>query len=506
MFDALIWDGHMILADIFSIETLPPYNILIQYIHRCYSSPDNPKETPSRIYITSPENQQSNQNYSTHSSMEERETEDQSPGINFVDSVSLDTPSFEPLTPVDIINEKVDTEGNISQNFSGEPESVLDLVEENQSFKMNSVENLPEESIITEDHSFRIDNPYFPECLSQSEWEFQSILSKTSSLNLLETINPLHYMPEEAFLTKSEDQDYISPSLIPSSPAFTKALEISTSESVKEENHVQKDPGKSLEPIIKSNSISQQESSCDPIHLPEFGTNGKDLQFVKPPGKSLNILGLEVDVVLVLTKMKRYVIGISSLQLDCSLGPGYGFKRAKSKMEVTGCLNILNAYVCGEEESAERCERKEKLIRVLLTIAGIVAMSLAPTSLVFLPIFEKSQATIPNGTTFHTQVFNSGRSVVSQSSPSIIVRRHESHRQPSAPAVKSGRAEQSSFWTSLWKRDDEQECEDNHDCLLPAKAHLQPGLPGPRFGSEIKNKLLMMIVIAASDFLLKIRL
>ncbi|KAI9605698.1 hypothetical protein H4Q26_004063 [Puccinia striiformis f. sp. tritici PST-130] len=222
MFDALIWDGHMILADIFSIETLPPYNILIQYIHRCYSSPDNPKETPSRIYITSPENQQSNQNYSTHSSMEERETEDQSPGINFVDSVSLDTPSFEPLTPVDIINEKVDTEGNISQNFSGEPESVLDLVEENQSFKMNSVENLPEESIITEDHSFRIDNPYFPECLSQSEWEFQSILSKTSSLNLLETINPLHYMPEEAFLTKSEDQDYISPSLIPSSPALLK--------------------------------------------------------------------------------------------------------------------------------------------------------------------------------------------------------------------------------------------------------------------------------------------
>ncbi|KAI9607412.1 hypothetical protein H4Q26_005932 [Puccinia striiformis f. sp. tritici PST-130] len=244
MFDALIWDGHMILADIFSIETLPPYNILIQYIHRCYSSPNNPKETPRRIYITSQENQQSNQNYSTHSSMEERETEDQSPVINFVDSVSLDTPSFEPLTPVDIINEKVDTEGNISQNFSGEPESVLDLVEENQSFNMNSVENLPEESIITEDHSFRIDNPYFPECLSQSEWEFQSILSKTSSLNLLETINTLHYMPEEPFLTKSEDQDYISPSLIPSSPAFTKALEISTSESVKEEIMFRKTLGK----------------------------------------------------------------------------------------------------------------------------------------------------------------------------------------------------------------------------------------------------------------------
>ncbi|KNE93564.1 hypothetical protein PSTG_13097 [Puccinia striiformis f. sp. tritici PST-78] len=74
-------------------------------------------------------------------------------------------------------------------------------------------------------------------------------------------------------------------------------------------------------------------------------------------------------------------------------------------------------------------------------------MSPAPTS------------TIPNGTTFHTQVFNSGRLVVSQSSPSIIVRRHESHRQPSAPAVKSGRAEQSSLWTSRWKRviDDDHE-------------------------------------------------
>ncbi|POW06867.1 hypothetical protein PSHT_10174 [Puccinia striiformis] len=73
-------------------------------------------------------------------------------------------------------------------------------------------------------------------------------------------------------------------------------------------------------------------------------------------------------------------------------------------------------------------------------------------ALVFLLIFEKSQATIPIGTTFHTQVFNSGRLVVSQSSPSTVVRRHESHRQPSAPAVKSGRAEQSSLWTSRWKR------------------------------------------------------
>ncbi|KAH9445591.1 hypothetical protein Pst134EB_023429 [Puccinia striiformis f. sp. tritici] len=597
MFDALIWDGHMILADIFSIETLPPYNILIQYIHRCYSSPDNPKETPSRIYITSPENQQSNQNYSTHSSMEERETEDQSPGINFVDSVSLDTPSFEPLTPVDIINEKVDTEGNISQNFSGEPESVLDLVEENQSFKMNSVENLPEESIITEDHSFRIDNPYFPECLSQSEWEFQSILSKTSSLNLLETINPLHYMPEEAFLTKSEDQDYISPSLIPSSPAFTKALEISTSESVKEENHVQKDPGKSLEPIIKSNSISQQESSCDPIHLPEFGTNGKDLQFVKPPGKSLNSLKplwkfLSGCLVLLLSisgtfcsfvvdhaglagmlvasggekkqlqprpsrifssiewQEKLGLVPILSLGIGGRCGPcshqnetlchrhlfaatgllawtwiwiqtsekqngSYGLSKYFERIRLWGGRVSQALRTKGKVDKSfvdycwNRCDVASThvfIFKLIGTRNHDTRGCLLVLALVFLPIFEKSQATIPNGTTFHTQVFNSGRSVVSQSSPSIIVRRHESHRQPSAPAVKSGRAEQSSFWTSLWKRDDEQECEDNHDCLLPAKAHLQPGLPGPRFGSEIKNKLLMMIVIAASDFLLKIRL
>ncbi|KNE90690.1 hypothetical protein PSTG_15870 [Puccinia striiformis f. sp. tritici PST-78] len=291
MFDALIWDGHMILADIFSIEILPPYKILIQYIHRCYSSPDNPNETPSRIYITSQENQQSNQNCSTHSSMEERETEDQSPVIDFVDSVSLDTPSFEPLTPVDITNEKVEPEGNISQNLSGEPESVLDLVEENQSFNMNSVENLPEESIITEDSSFRIDNnSYFPECLSQSEWEFQSILSKTSSLNLLETINPLDFIPEEPFLTNSEHQNYISPSLIPSSPALTNTLEISTIQSLDEENNVQKDPGKNLEPIIKSNSISQQESLCDPIHLSKFEIKKKDLQLTITPGRSLNSL------------------------------------------------------------------------------------------------------------------------------------------------------------------------------------------------------------------------
>ncbi|KAH9456151.1 hypothetical protein Pst134EB_012355 [Puccinia striiformis f. sp. tritici] len=288
MSDALIWDGHMILADIYSIETLPPYNILIQYIHRCYSFPDNPKETPSRIYITSPENQQSNQNYSTHSSMEERETEDQSPVIDFADSVSLDISSSEPLTPVDITNEKAKPEGNISQNFSEEQESVLESVEETQFFNINAVDNLPAETIITEEHSFGEDHLYFPECHSQSEWEFQFILSKTSSLNLLETINPLHFMPEEPFLTKSEDQDYISPYLIPSSPAFTKALEISTSQSLQEENHVQKDPGKNSEQMIKPNPTNQQDSSCDSIQLPTSKMDKSDLQFVKPTGRSLN--------------------------------------------------------------------------------------------------------------------------------------------------------------------------------------------------------------------------
>ncbi|KAI9630986.1 hypothetical protein KEM48_013350 [Puccinia striiformis f. sp. tritici PST-130] len=91
--------------------------------------------------------------------MEERETEEQSPVIDFVDSVALNTPIPESLTPVDIINEKVEPEGNIGQNFSEEPKSVLELGEENQSFNINSVENLPEESIITEDSSFKVDHP-----------------------------------------------------------------------------------------------------------------------------------------------------------------------------------------------------------------------------------------------------------------------------------------------------------------------------------------------------------
>ncbi|KAH9460927.1 hypothetical protein Pst134EA_017239 [Puccinia striiformis f. sp. tritici] len=256
----------------------------------CYSFPDNPKETPGRIYITSPENQQSNQNDSTHSPMEERETEDQSPVIDFVDSVSLNISSSEPLTPVDITNEKAEPEGDISQNFSEKPESVLVLVEENQSFNINSVEHLPEESITTEDSSFKVDHPYFPECHSQSEWAFQSILSKTSSLDLLEAIHPLDFMSEEPFLTNSKHQDYISPSLIPSSPAITNTLEISTIQSLDEENNVQKDPGKNLEPIIKSNSISQQESLCDPIHLSKFEIKKKDLQLTITPGRSLNSL------------------------------------------------------------------------------------------------------------------------------------------------------------------------------------------------------------------------
>ncbi|POV94501.1 hypothetical protein PSHT_16183 [Puccinia striiformis] len=123
-------------------------------------------------------------------------------------------------------------------------------------------------------------------------------------------------------------------------------------------------------------------------------------------------------------------------------------------------------------------------------------------ALIFLLIFEKSQATIPIGTTFHIQVFNSGRSVVSQSSPSIVVRRHESHRQPSfvpclhlnpntnlslrflrrlnqskelqtynlhapislsAPAIKSGQSEQRSLWTSRWKRDRKRVIDDDHE-------------------------------------------
>ncbi|KAI7965086.1 hypothetical protein MJO29_003184 [Puccinia striiformis f. sp. tritici] len=260
MSDALIWDGHMILADIYSIETLPPYSILIQYIHRCYSSPDNPKETPRRIYITSQENQQSNQHYSDQSSMQERETEDQSPVIDIVDSSALNTPISESPTLVDIPG-KVEFEGNISQNFSEEQKSVLESVEETQSFNINAVDNLPAGTIITEEHSFGEDHLYFPECHSQSEWEFQSILSKTSSLNLLEAINPLHFMSEEPFLTDSEHQDYISPSLLPSSLALTNTLEISTSRRIEEENHVQKDPGKNSKPMIKPNPITSSISS-----------------------------------------------------------------------------------------------------------------------------------------------------------------------------------------------------------------------------------------------------
>ncbi|POW13785.1 hypothetical protein PSTT_03423 [Puccinia striiformis] len=591
MFDALIWDGHMILANIFSIETLPPYNILIQYIHRCYSSPDNPKETPSRIYITSQENQQSNQNYSTHSSMKERETEDQSPVIDFVDSVSLDTPSFEPLTPVDIINEKVEPEGNVSQNFSGEPESVLDLVEEDQSFNMNSVENLPEESIITEDHSFRIDNPYFPECLSQSEWEFQSILSKTSSLNLLETINPLDFIPEESFLTISEHQDYISPSLIPSSPVPTNTLKISTSQKIEEENNVQKDPGKPIESSILPIKLksSQQESSCDPIHLPEIGIVEKDLQFVEPPGRSLNSLKplwnfLSGCLVLLLSLSGT----VSSVIVNCAGLEGISVGSGESKNQNPWLPRLLSGMAWKEElglvpmlrikeersHCTHQCEvpwswylfaalgwiswtgmwngtRKKQDKRHWTTrkvdwiwlwgetfsralpLEGKHAKNffdyfcnrcdvasthvfnfklsgkrnhdregcLLVLALVLFLYFEKSQAAIPIGTTFHSQVFNSGRSAVSQSSPSIIVRRHESHRQPSflprlhlnpntnlllrflsrlnqskelltynfyvrislsAPAVKSVQSEQSSLWTSRWKRDRKRVIDDDY--------------------------------------------
>ncbi|POV97954.1 hypothetical protein PSTT_14757 [Puccinia striiformis] len=576
MSDALIWDGHVILADIYSIETLPPYNILIQYIHRCYSFPDNPKETPNRIYITSQENQQYNQHYSDQSSMEERETEDQSPVIDIVEFSALNTPISESPTLVDIPG-KVEFEGNISQNFSEEQESVLESVEETQSFNINSVENLPEESIITEDSSFRIDNPYFPECLSQSEWEFQSILSKTSSLNLLETINPLDFIPEESFLTISEHQDYISTSPIPSSPAPTNTLKISTSQKIEEENNVQKDPGKPRESSILPIKLksSQQESSCDPIHLPEIGIIEKDLQFVKPPGRSLysliplwnflsgclflllSLSGTGCSFVMDCTDIEGILDGSReeknqnpwlsgffssrAWQEEPGIVPALRFKDRSggcSHQIETLCYRYLFAATGllgwtwiwlrtrkkqnGSRKSSKHVDRiclwGETFSRALpvegKTDKGILdhrqrtccheAVSkiygdtiyrqgfLHVFALIFLLIFKKSQATIPTGTTFHTRVFNSGRSAVSQSSPSIVAQRHESHRQPlflsclhlnpntnislrflsrlnqskelktynyyarislSAPAVKSGQSEQRSLWTSRWKRD-----------------------------------------------------
>ncbi|KAH9451784.1 hypothetical protein Pst134EA_025722 [Puccinia striiformis f. sp. tritici] len=447
MSDALIWDGHMILADIYSIETLPPYNILIQYIHRCYSSPDNPKETPSRIYITSQENQQSNQHYLDQSSMEERETEDQSPVIDIVDSSALNTPISESPTLVDIPG-KVEFEGNISQNFSEEQESVLESVEETQSFNMNSVENLPEESIITEDHSFRIDNHYFPECLSQSEWEFQSILSKTSSLNLLETINPLDFIPEESFLTISEHQDYISPSPIPSSPAPTNTLKISTSQKIEEENNAQKDPGKPIESSILPIKLksSQQESSCDPIHLPEIGIIEKDLHFVKPPGRCLNGLKplwnfLSGCLVLLLGlsgTVCSLVVDRAGLQ-DISVGSGLGGNQKG------GLANFFDSPVWGEP----------------LGFAQLSDLKLSPA--------------IGNGRYNHHQHAFGGLQLKPVACP--IFRPLSRCKQPkepqtynfsarislSTPAVKSGQSEQSSLWTSRWKRDRKRVIDDDYE-------------------------------------------
>ncbi|KAI7958646.1 hypothetical protein MJO28_002437 [Puccinia striiformis f. sp. tritici] len=192
--------------------------------------------------------------------------------------------------------------------------------------------------------------------------------------------------------------------------------------------------------------------------------------------------------------MEPYVIGTSSLQPDCPVEPGSGFEREKKKMGVTVCLDMLIAYVCGEEHSTKRYGWKKMMI-IFLTIGGGISVKTTP----------------PIGRNFHTQVFNSGRSVVSQSSPSIILRRHEPHRQPSAPAVKSGRAEQKSLWTSRWKRDRKRVTDDDseqpgrplfqvymsncrincsfaHFCLIDYLAHTSPGPSAFRFGSKSKKR------------------
>ncbi|KAI7959327.1 hypothetical protein MJO28_003118, partial [Puccinia striiformis f. sp. tritici] len=433
---------------------------------------------------------------------------------------------------------------------------------------------------------FGEDHLYFPECHSQSEWEFQSILSKTSSLNLLEAINPLHFMSEEPFLTDSEHQDYISPSLLPSSLALTNTLEISTSRRIEEENHVQKDPGKNSKPMIKPNPISQQDSSCDTIHLPTSKINESDLQCFKPPGRSLSSLKplwnfLSGCLVLLLSlsgTVCSLVVERAGLQ-DISVGSGLGGNQKG------GLGNFFDSPVWGEplgfaqlsdlkvkKKSLESPHRREigwcwylfdtlgwlgwtrmrirtrdkqntrhwiatytdrmrswgETFSRALPVEGKIDKGILDHRqrtccheavskifddtiyrqgflhvfvIIFLPISKKPQAACSSGSTFNTMVTNYRRSAVSQSSPSIVVRRHESHRQPSflsclhltpntnlllrflrrlnqskepqtynfyarisfsAPVVKSGRSEQRSLWTSCWKVDRKRVIDDDH--------------------------------------------
>ncbi|KAH9464623.1 hypothetical protein Pst134EB_004145 [Puccinia striiformis f. sp. tritici] len=151
--NSLVFNGHIILNANSSLEELPPYNILVEYIHKSYSPKSIPHEVPRRLSINL-ENQQPDQS-----------------------------------VPI-VMSSKEGYGENVSQNFSQEIESDLESTEaahlpilDSESITSKEIEN-------PTDPSFGVDYIDYLDCQLKSDSNLQPDLSEKSR-----TIPTPHHSP-----------------------------------------------------------------------------------------------------------------------------------------------------------------------------------------------------------------------------------------------------------------------------------------------------------------------
>ncbi|KAH9471876.1 hypothetical protein Pst134EA_002509 [Puccinia striiformis f. sp. tritici] len=141
--DSLVFNGHIILDANSSLEELPPYSILVEYIHRSYSPKSIPHEVPRRL------------------------------------SINLENQEPDQSVPI-VMSSKEGYGENVSQNFSQEIELDLESTEaahlpilDSESITSKEIEN-------STDPSFGVDYIGYPDCQLKSDSNLQPDLSEKS--------------------------------------------------------------------------------------------------------------------------------------------------------------------------------------------------------------------------------------------------------------------------------------------------------------------------------------
>ncbi|KNF06505.1 hypothetical protein PSTG_00382 [Puccinia striiformis f. sp. tritici PST-78] len=151
--NSLVFNGHIILNANSSLEELPPYNILVEYIHKSYSPKSIPHEVPRRLSINL-ENQQPDQS-----------------------------------VPI-VMSSKEGYGENVSQNFSQEIESDLESTEAAHLPILHSESITSKEIENPTDPSFGVDYIDYLDCQLKSDSNLQPDLSEKSR-----TIPTPHHSP-----------------------------------------------------------------------------------------------------------------------------------------------------------------------------------------------------------------------------------------------------------------------------------------------------------------------